>query len=146
MATSFLEGLYKAPGLHPDVVHVLIWINCVVLIQSALHVCHEATRLMWWWVSPVSRLPWFQISGRCISGSLVVSGRVHSQRLLCLGRPGLPGTPDLREGTNTDRRSLLGVQCLFIAWVMFWLTHPHFWKGKKTTNFPLRKASRCSDF
>lgn len=32
----------------------------------------------------------------------------RSQRLLCLGRFGLPGTPDLREGTNTDRRSLLG--------------------------------------
>lgn len=36
----------------------------------------------------------------------------RSQRLLCLGRPGLPGTPDLREGTNTDRRSLLGARTL----------------------------------
>jgi len=140
----FESRCYTCPNLQlhkHNLQYVFVWF-CQAVFERLPCMCVTRPRF-WcggeWW--PCHGCPAFQISGRCISGSLVVSGRVHSQRLLCLGRPGLPGTPDLREGTNTDRRSLLGLQWLFNAWVMLSQPIRIFWRGKKQC-FPFAQGKQ----
>lgn len=102
-------------------------------MQSALHVCHEATFLMWWWVRAVSRLP-------CISNQ-----RMLHQRLPCGVWEGaqsktiMSGTPwsswnSRPQGRNKHRQTFFVGSAVVVQRLSHVLTLPIriFWRGKKT--------------
>lgn len=104
---------------------------------------------MWRWVRSVSRPPWFQISGRCIITSLVVSGISAVKDYYVWD-----ALVFLELQTSGKEQTQTGVLCWVIVRLSHVLTHPPFCQSvrkeisasflcKDRSRYCLNKICRC---